>query len=117
MSVKILKQKRVYTDSGRPKNDDAFPFTEKYFHKAGAEQGIDFSRLSAEEIEIACMLYSEGYRRERQDTDIYEMYEEFELFVHDDDLHNSLRKGERDYERDFNDGDCRFSFSYVPNKY
>ena len=117
MSIKLVKPKKVYTDTGRPKAEDAFPFTEKYFHKAGADQGVDFSRLSPEEIELACLLYAEGFRREHQDTDLYEIYRDYEDFVHEDELHGMLRKGEREYEPDFNDGDCRFSFSYVPNKY
>jgi hypothetical protein len=87
--------------------------TERYYHKAFSDQGLTSAHLTLDQIEQACLEYSLGDRRKRQETDIYEVYEFFEDFVHDDDKHNSLRKGEREYEPDFNDGDGRWSFSYV----
>jgi|LauGreDrversion4_2_1035121.scaffolds.fasta_scaffold31603_2 hypothetical protein len=110
---RISKYKRVYPKSLRPQPDDNYPMTERYYHKAFSDQGLTSAHLTLDQIEQACLEYSLGDRRKRQETDIYEVYEFFEDFVHDDDKHNSLRKGEREYEPDFNDGDGRWSFSYV----
>lgn len=114
---RISQTKRVYIKSNKPADDDRFPMTQRYFHKAFAEQGVLADGLSLEQIEQACWDYSLGDRRKRQDTDIYEDNQFFEDFVHDDDLHQQNRADEREYANDFNDGDCRWSFSYVRTEY
>lgn len=112
MAIKSLnnKPRRVYADSYRPPVDDRFPFTERYFHKAFAEQGLTADGLSLWEIEQACELYWEGLRRESQVGDIYEMNEFDRDFVHDDDLSHDLK---RVYDPEWGDGDARWSFSLV----
>jgi hypothetical protein len=110
---RISKYKRVYDKSSRPNFSDDYPYAQRYFHKAFSDQGISADNLTIQQIEQACFEYSTGDRRNRQESDWYETYQFFDEFVHDDDKHEMLRSGERDYEPDFNDGDCRWSFGYV----
>lgn len=103
---------KVFPKSGRPQVDDRFPFTERFFLKAFVDQGISSDGLSLEEIESACEAYWLGDRVHRSDDGVFEPYQEFEGFVHDDDLSSDLK---RDYEWEWSDGDARWSFSFVPS--
>lgn len=107
------KTKRVFADDSRPEVSESFPFTERYFHKAFAEQGLTADGLDLWEIELACMRFWEGERYKGSDSDIYEMYEFDRDFVHDDDLSHDLN---RVYDPEFNDGDARWSFSFVKDR-
>jgi len=104
---------KVFPKSGRPQNDDRFPFTERFFLKAFADQGISADGLSAEAIELACEAYWLGDRVHRSDETVFEPYQEFEGFVHDDELSSDLK---RDYDWEWSDGDARWSFSHVDDE-
>lgn len=111
---KITYGKRVYGNSQRPVVDEElFPATARYFHKAFSEQGLSSDGLSLFEIELACSEYESGVRRKAQDSDRYEDNEFFRDFVHDDDLSYDLQRA---YDPEWSDGDARWSFAFVPNK-
>jgi hypothetical protein len=105
---------KSYSNSSRPAVDEeAYPFTTRYFHKTFSEQGLSADGLSLEEIEFACNEYESGVRRERSDTDRYEDNQFFEDFVHDDDLSHDLKRA---YDPEWGDDNARWSFAFVPNK-
>lgn len=73
-------------------DDERFPFTRRFFHRCFSEQGWSCDGMSLEEIEQACSDFADGVRRPSQMTDIYEVNENYNDFVHLDELSACLNR-------------------------